>query len=105
MAFPSSRGWAALPSGRVPAGRKPAMRPAPPHAFRSFGCCPPPGPARQVARCRPPPLPGESPEGFGACLEEAMRQASKRSARRDAEAPRANLYDEVTAKIIAQLEA
>src|SRR3546814_6349354 len=111
-AFPPSWRWAALPSGRGPASRKPPFAPAQDRllhlALRPFGCGPPPGRARQVADRRPPPRRGK-PWALGGAWRHPMDDTPNRRARheRREDAPRAaraSLYDEVTNRIIGRSE-
>src|SRR3546814_19556830 len=58
----------------------------------------------------PTPTPGEAHAGWRRSRRTAMRQTGKRRARREdggakPPAPRTNLYDEVTHRIVAELEA
>src|SRR3546814_7016401 len=58
----------------------------------------------------PTPTPGEAHAGWGRSRRTAMRQTGKRRARREdggakPPAPRTNLYDDVTHRIVAELEA
>src|SRR3546814_925824 len=79
--------------------------------FRSpCGCGPPLGRARRVAVRRPPPLRGRPWDFWGGNRRTAMRQTGQRRANREgggasARAERSNLYDEVTHRIVAELEA
>src|SRR3546814_16739935 len=58
----------------------------------------------------PTPTPGEAHAGWGRSRRTAMRQTGKRRARREdggakPPAPRTNIYDDVTHRIVAELEA